>query len=278
MALRLDELATTGQDIKQDTGKILEQGAVTRQQLTAIAERLNAEAPAIPATVRASSLPRPANLIGRDKTLSDLMAALRAGTSSSVIALEGMGGVGKTALAAEAVARLAGSGDFPGGAVWVSVAGLTGAGGLSEVWTRIAGELGLSQLATLTDPEARRGMLCGALAERASTLLALDNVERDLDANALLDTLAIEGHTTLLLTSRYPLAPQRLITIALRPLPAPDAEDLFRDQMRRRDASRPNAATRPISRRWRNWSAGCRWRWSWCPPMRAGSVSRSSRC
>lgn len=85
-------------------------------------------------------------------------------------------------------------------------------------------------------------MLCGVLAARAPTLLALDNVERDLDANALLDTLAIVGHTTLLLTSRYPLAPQRLTTITLAPLPAPDAESLFRDQMRRRDASRPNAA------------------------------------
>jgi tetratricopeptide (TPR) repeat protein len=232
---QLDDIAQTGQDIRDDTTAI-------KQQVTDIAALLTAEAPAIPATVRASSLPRPATLIGRDKALADLMASLRAGKSVSVVvAVEGMGGVGKTALAAEAVARLANSGAFPGGAVWVSVAGLTGANGLAEVWTRVGSELGLSQLAALTDPEARRSVLRGALAERAPTLLALDNVERDLNANALLDTLAIEGHTTLLLTSRYPLAPQRLVTVSLRPLPAPDAESLFRDQMRRRNARRPNA-------------------------------------
>ncbi len=235
IAPRLDELATADQEIKKDTEE-------ANVRLIRIEGILTREAPAIPATVLASSLPRPVRLIGRDDQIRDLMASLKAGKSSSVVALEGMGGVGKTALAAESVARLAESGDFPGRAVWISVAGLTGANGLAEVWTRIGGELGLQQLATLTEAEARRRALRGELEGRELTLLALDNVERDLDANALLDTLAVEGHTTLLLTSRYTLAPQRLTTITLRPLRTPDAETLFRDQMRRRNASRPNAA------------------------------------
>ena len=69
---RLDELATTGQEIKRDAEE-------TNQRLIVLAGILTHEAPAIPATVRASSLPRPANLTGRDQTLGDLMAARRAG-------------------------------------------------------------------------------------------------------------------------------------------------------------------------------------------------------
>jgi len=57
--------------------------------------------------------------VGRDDELATkLLASLRGGATMGVVALRGMGGVGKPALAAEAVARLMTEhpDDFPGGA------------------------------------------------------------------------------------------------------------------------------------------------------------------
>src|SRR5262249_54967675 len=76
--------------------------------------------------------------------------------------------------------------------------------------------------------------------ERPRTLLALDNVERDLDALLLIDTLAVPGHATLLLTSRYALAPRKLFPIPLPPLDLPDAATLLRKRLHQIDAARPD--------------------------------------
>ena len=139
-----------------------------------------------------------------------------------------MGGVGKSALAAEAVARLSDDrATFPGGAAWISCEGLEGADGLAEVWSRVARALSLDAVTAQADPEARRAALAQSLAARPRTLLALDNVEPKLDADALLDTLAITGHTALLLTARDAVAPNRLSALTLAPLPDPDAAILF---------------------------------------------------
>ena len=74
-----------------------------------------------------------------------------------VFAVEGIGGVGKTALAAEIVARLAeGQDAFPGGAAWIACEGLEGEAGLADLWTRVARALGREQVAALPDPQARR--------------------------------------------------------------------------------------------------------------------------
>lgn len=60
------------------------------------------EPPAPSAQVSApSGLPRPVAFVGRAQTLSDLLAELRTGGMVGVFARSKMGGVGKTALAAE---------------------------------------------------------------------------------------------------------------------------------------------------------------------------------
>lgn len=143
--------------------------------------------------VAPAGLPLAASLIGRDDALADLMAKLRAGTTSGVFAVEGMGGVGKSALAAEAVSHLAEDLQaFPGGAAWIACEGLEGEAGLADLWARVARALQLEQVAAQTDPQARRALLAAALAQGKRLLLALDNIEPGLDAETLLETLAVQ--------------------------------------------------------------------------------------
>ncbi|HST90536.1 MAG TPA: NB-ARC domain-containing protein, partial [Ktedonobacterales bacterium] len=234
--------------VQRTTDKGVEQGGETLALVREIDRKLTAEAPPIPATVAApGGLPRPATLLGRDDTLAALMRDLRDHDAPiGVFALHGMGGIGKTALAAEAVARLsADRAAFPGGAAWISCESLHGADGLAELWSRVARALGLHEIAALPDAATRRAALASALATRPRTLLALDNVEPDLDAYAALDPLAAAGRIALLLTARQAVAPDRLRAVALPPLPDPDAVTLFRQRLTQADPTRPTAADLP---------------------------------
>ncbi len=217
-------------------GAVEQTAAATADEVRQLKATLTA-APA-PNVAAPGGLPRPLSLVGREPELAKLTASLKGGASTGVFAVEGMGGVGKSALAAEAVARLSEDRDaFPGGAAWISCEGLEGAEGLAELWSRVARALSLEL--TQADPEARRVALAQSLATRPRTLLALDNVEPGLDADALLDTLAVAGHTALLLTARDAVAPERLTALALAPLPDPDAAILFAQRLRQADEARP---------------------------------------
>jgi hypothetical protein len=119
--------------------------AITEERLAqqaAAAQRAADAAPGVPSgVVSPSGLPRPASLVGREDELATLMERLRAGGAQAVgvFAVEGLLGVGKTALAAEAVARLSHDREtFPGGAAWISCEGLAGTEGLAELWSRVA--------------------------------------------------------------------------------------------------------------------------------------------
>ncbi|HLV98519.1 MAG TPA: NB-ARC domain-containing protein [Ktedonobacterales bacterium] len=186
-----------------------------------------------------SGLPRAVAFIGREQTLASLMADLRQGRAVGVFALFGMGGVGKTALAAEAVAQLSGDMQtFPGGTAWVPCEDAQGAAGLNEVWVRVARALNLSQVAAMPDEAQRRAALQMALMEGPLRLLALDNVD-GLKVEELLETLMIQGHTVLLLTARQKVAPHRLHVLELAPLEPPDARALFLRRLHENDPARP---------------------------------------
>ena len=134
---------------------------------------------------------------------------------------------------------------FPGGAAWIACEGLEGEAGLSDLWTRVATALGLEAVKTRPDPQMRRVALAQALAKCKRVLLALDNIEPGLDAEAVLETLAVRGHTALLLTARHKVAPLRLKVIELTPLPQPDAEKLLVERLHQVDASRPTVEEMP---------------------------------
>ena len=171
-------------------------------------------------------LPLAASLMGREKILEDLLATLRTGTTSGIFAPEG---VGKTALAAEAMARLAKEGKlFPEKVAWIACEGLEGESGLAALWTKVARALQLEQVLAQPSPHKRRAALAASLTVQSDpSLLALDNIEPGLDAEAVLETLARRGHTTLLLTARQPILSHQMVAFDLQPLKSEAARALY---------------------------------------------------
>lgn len=183
-------------------------------------------------------LPRPATFIGRNIYLDQLMDRLRRGETSGIFALNGMGGVGKTAIAAETIARLSQDNEtFPGGAAWISCEDLVGPEGLRKIWKQLALVVGVDL--AKDDPDIQRIMLRRALARSPRILLALDNIEPSLNVDILLDTLAIPGHTTLLLTSRQALVPERLTSFMIPPLSDSESTQLFAQRLKQLNDNRP---------------------------------------
>lgn len=120
----------------------------------------------VPKAVSPPGLPRPLHLIGRDDELLDLIGRLRSGQDMGVFAAIGMPGIGKTGLAAEAVARLVSERDvFPGGAVWIGCNGLTGREGLAEIWRKLFEALLVDLDVEPKNIEGYRSYLYSALAD-----------------------------------------------------------------------------------------------------------------
>ncbi len=189
-------------------------------------------------------MPLPITFEGRRDELRDVKQQLTAGDAVGVFALEGKPGVGKTALAAWATKELSeDTKAFPGGAIWISCEGLVGEAGLGEVWTRVADAIKLN-VSQLPDADARRVAVASALAQIPRRLIALDNVEPRLDADALIDALSIPGHTALLLTARQAVAPAKVYKKELAPLPELDAETLFKRRLHQADDKRPDEKER----------------------------------
>ena len=196
-----------------------------------------------PLVVAPTGLPLAASLIGREVVLGELLARLREGTTCNVFALEGIEGVGKTALAAEAVARLAEDQHlFPGGVVWIACDGLAGKSGLAELWAKVARALQLEQVAVEPHLQKRCAVLVAALAQGQRLLLAFDNIEPTLEVKTVLETLAVRGHTTLLLTSRQRVAANQVAAFELAPLKIDGAWSLFLERLAQAGGSPPSPA------------------------------------
>ncbi len=150
------------------------------------------------------------SFIGRESELEALVAAVRA---NRMVTLTGFGGMGKTRLALQAAAELAGS---EVGDVWfIDLSGLTDH---ALVPARVAEALDVHY--GLGNP-ARA--LAAALADKP-TLLVLDNLEQILDcAHFVADLLARTATVRVLATSREPLHIRGERQIPLAPMPAPDA-------------------------------------------------------
>jgi hypothetical protein len=154
------------------------------------------------------------------------------GGSGSSLALQitGLAGVGKTALVREAVRQLENDhAVFPGGVVWVKCQGLSGNEGQAELWARIARSIGADKVAKLsTESEARRTALSAVLASpnRRRLLIILDDVGPGLDMPLVIDTLT-SRNVSLLITSRYEVAPDRVVALILHELSPSEAKDLI---------------------------------------------------
>ena len=154
------------------------------------AERHPPASPGVPA------LPRPATpLVGREREVAEVRGLL-AQRNVRLLTLTGIGGVGKTRLAAE-VAREA-AGNFPDGAAFVELASLSD-----------AALLGPTVLRSLGAPEAQGRTPLESLVDHLRSkhlLLVLDNLEHLLEAAPEVAAL-VEGCPGLvvLATSRAPL-------------------------------------------------------------------------
>lgn len=160
----------------------------------------------------ASAAPSPAtqSFVGRRFELGELARRL-AGGARRLHTLVGPGGIGKSSLAREALARL----ESPG--AWVDLQDLTQ---IDSVAARIAQRLGFE----LRDGSDAPEQIARALGP-APRLLALDNAEHLSDlpvfASRLLDAAPA---LTLLVTSRQPLGAEGELLLALDGLAVPDED------------------------------------------------------
>jgi predicted ATPase len=153
------------------------------------------------------------SFVGRRAELSELKSLL---STSRLVTLTGLGGVGKTRLALRAAAEA--SADFPDGARLVELSELRDASMLVDV---AAAELGLRDQSARSLREVLVDFLCSR-----SLVLVLDNCEQVVDAVAKLADGLLRACPDLriLATSRERLGIDGESVLRLSPLSVPDAE------------------------------------------------------
>jgi tetratricopeptide (TPR) repeat protein len=176
-------------------------GTVTRASVIEVLGPPRRAAPP-PLPTRSTAPAPPDHFTGRQAELDALAQALTTGdTPQAITALQGMGGIGKTALAAQLAAQLDGA--FPGGVFWADLPANQGDPlPVLAAWARLCGH----DVSALPDPQARaqavRGILAGRIAEQGRLLVVLDDVRAGwLDGARLLGAARPPG-VPLLLTTR----------------------------------------------------------------------------
>jgi tetratricopeptide (TPR) repeat protein/transcriptional regulator with XRE-family HTH domain len=167
--------------------------------------------------------PAPSHFVGRHEELDALCGHVAAGRS--VIAIEGMAGVGKTAFVIQAGRRLAP--DFPDGQLFIDLHGFsnrTRPMGPDEALARMMRAIGVPGDELPAEVEECAALFRSLVADRR-LLLVYDNVAAAGQVTPLLPATAT---CQVLTTSRHTLASfDRGATIRLGTLPRPIAIDLF---------------------------------------------------
>ncbi|MFN8441902.1 MAG: NB-ARC domain-containing protein [Caldilineaceae bacterium] len=153
-------------------------------------------------------------LIGKSGTVTDLCKVLRLNTAPWLIAITGIGGIGKTTLADAAIRQMAED------STWVRIAWLRAPQSITNVGIAIRPQMtpalavpvlldGLAmQLLDEPTPNGRRTpaeilTLLESLLKRAAHLIVIDNLESELDLKELLPTLRrLANPSKFLITSR----------------------------------------------------------------------------
>jgi predicted ATPase/class 3 adenylate cyclase len=228
-------LSQTTRDLVDSDARLRDLGVHRLKDLTA-PERLyqlgDGEFPPL-RTLDATNLPVTASpLLGRETELEELLRLLTEG-GPRLVTVTGPGGTGKTRLALQVAAELAGT--FPDGVFWVPLAGLSDS------------ELVLPEI-TRTLPA--RDDLLGYLRGK-QLLLLLDNFEHLLAAAPdVASLLATADGLRVIVTSRAPVRISGEREYPLEPLPPDDAVTLFLERARGvgKDFA-PNATIDAICRR-----------------------------
>ncbi|MDF2093110.1 BTAD domain-containing putative transcriptional regulator [Knoellia sp. 3-2P3] len=192
---------------------------------------------------------RPHGFLGRDPELEAVTAAAASSTgSAATVLVTGLAGVGKSALAVEAGARLRET--FPGGTLYVDVSSEQSTGETDSVIAVFLHLLGVMPEAVPETPAARAG-LYRSLIDGRRLLVVLDNVDHrgeHLD-ESLLALLPTSVGSMAIVTSRTP--PSRLQPthhVRLRPLPTEHAVRLLAEVAGTERVEADPAAARELTR------------------------------
>lgn len=179
-----------------------------------------------PGTVAYAPLPaRPEPFVGREKEVAEALRLLEPGRRT--LTLVGIGGMGKTTLAAVVAHELSAGG--------TPVA-------FCRLETEVAAPAALARIAREVGVDPNEDDLVAAVAARVDgTVLVLDNLEGIDGIRGLADTLGARAPgLRLLLTSRRPTGAAGEVTLLLAPLSAESAVELF---VHRAEEVRPGVGT-----------------------------------
>lgn len=197
--------------------------------------------------------PEYTQLYGVDEARRELAGLLRSSSGPDCLSIEGLGGIGKTALARAVAHDLAENSDFDGIA-WISArqTWLNDQGGieaapdaattLADIVSRLATQLGFAELAGLEVTQKLERLATFLPSSRH--LIVIDNLESVSDVALLMPALApLSRPARFLLTSRETLRHYPMVTrYPVPPLSPEDSHALVESELRRHGRA---AALRP---------------------------------
>ncbi|KZM73513.1 AfsR/SARP family transcriptional regulator [Nocardia terpenica] len=202
-----------------------------------------------PAAVSAPARPVPSQLppdtidfTGRTAELAQVTAALAPGRAVSVVALTGMGGVGKTALAVHVGHRV--QDRFPDGRLYVDLRPADGPPDVAEVLAGFLRALGVAE-AEIPAGGAERSALFRTVARGKRLLVLLDNA---ICTEQVTPLLPASAGCAVLVTARTPMTALPVARrVRLAPMEPAEAAELFtRIVADARPAAEPQAVRRVV--------------------------------
>jgi tetratricopeptide (TPR) repeat protein len=147
-------------------------------------------------TLRATPPAPPAHFTGREADLTKLASMLTSGGSIAITALQGMGGIGKTALAMKLAERI---GDqYPGGVLWWSLGPSPDVFTALDVWARHADPK--VDLSALPNANSRAQLVRSMLVKLGGLCFIIDDVWTEDSAQTLMS--AVPPGCPILITTR----------------------------------------------------------------------------
>ncbi len=191
-ALRLNEMGAT--ELLQSAGHPAI--AELRREATAVSDQQLLEAWPDTSGAPFQAIPDLPYFVGREAALTELGDMLRNGRSVTLYSLHGMGGVGKTALAAHLAYKLRPA--FPDGVLWARL----DTSDTMAILAYFAAAYG-QDVSMHHDVATRAGVVRAILADKQA-LIVLDNAQTSAQIRPLLP--ASMGKTAVLITTRHDLA------------------------------------------------------------------------